>query len=666
MRVRAVPVLMPLLALLAACAPPPAVPEPRPPIPVDVPPATAAPPLPRPVPEPIRVPAAYAAAVARGTRTADGRPGPGYWQQWADYRIETRVDPGARRVDGSATIVYHNRSPDVLRTLQLELTQNFHAAGVVRYEPAEVTGGKRITAVRVNGRAFRSGGGPGGWYVIGTRLVIVPEQPVQPGQRPQIAIDWSFDVPQAGAGARMGWSRDDLLYLGYWYPHMVVYDDVVGWHPDPFVGSTEFYHGFGSYDVSIEVPESWIVHATGSLQNPDEVLAEHVLTRLRRAATSDAVVHVVTADDFGRATRRAPGGRLTWHFVADSVRDFAFSVTRSSLWDAARTPVGDRTGDGATDYTTVHAVYRATAPRWRQVWRYSQHSIDFLSRFTGYPYPWPHMTAVEGGGIIGGGMEYPMMTLIGDYNQQTDTGLYAVTIHELAHMWFPMIVSTDERRYSWLDEGTTRYNQRMGMEEFYEGSVPWQADWDLYLPFAGREEEGEMMRRSAHHYSSAAFGIASYTKPGLVLRALQGLLGDATFMEAYREVIRRWAFRHAYPWDVWRTFEAVSGRDLEWFWRSWYYETWTLDHAVASVTSGPGGDARIVIEDRGDVPMPARVVVTREDGEVVRLEVPVGAWLGGARSATLAVPAGAPVTRVELDPERWFPDVDRSNNSWTR
>jgi hypothetical protein len=663
MRARATPIWLLPAALLGACAP---APPPALPIPVDLPPSVATPPEVRPLPQPIQLPTGYAQALARATRSPDGRPGSAYWQQWAEYRIQTRVDPGAKRVDGSGTIVYHNRSPDVLRELHLELAQNFHAAGVRRHEPAEVTGGKQVTSVRLNGRLLRSGGGAGSWRVQGTRMIIVPERPIQAGERPQIAIDWSFDVPQAGAGRRMGWSRDDVLFLAYWYPHMVMYDDVVGWHPDDFTGTAEFYHGFARYDVTIEVPEGWLVHATGVLQNEQDVLAGHVLERLRRARGSDQLVRVVTPDDFGRATQRAQGGWLGWHFAADSVRDFAFSVTRRSVWDAARAPVGDRTGDGRTEHATVHAVYRQTAPLWRSLWRYAQHSVDFLSRFTGLPYPYPHMTAVEGGGIIGGGMEFPMMTLIGDYVQQDDTALYSVTIHEVAHMWFPMILSTDERWYSWIDEGTTAFNQRWGMAEFFPGRDFFDFDRAGYYPVAGTEEESPLMVRSPYHHSPTSFRVASYRKPALIWRALQGLLGEETFARAYREVYDRWAFRHPYPWDIWRTIEVVANQNLEWFWRSWYYETWVLDHAVASVTSGPGGSARIVIEDRGFVPMPARVAVTRQDGQVLRLEVPVQTWLGGASSASLAVPEGAPVVRVEIDPENWFPDVDRRNNVWTR
>jgi aminopeptidase N len=405
--------------------------------------------------------------------------------------------------------------------------------------------------------------------------------------------------------------------------------------------------------------------ATGELQNAGEVLAPEVIDRVRRAEESDTAVHILTEADFDRATLPGTNGRLHWHFMADSVRDFTFSVTRRSLWDAQRTPVTDRDGDGQTDYTRVDALYRTTAPFWRNASHYAAHSIDFLSRFTGLPYPWPHMSAVEAGEIIGGGMEFPMLTLIGDYNTRGDSALYYVVAHELAHMWVPMMVSSNERRYSWMDEGTTTFNENQARMEFYPGANHNLTDQQGYLQLAVRDGEGEMMRHSAYHYDPGAYGIASYSKPATVLVALRAVLGEEVFMRAYREFLRRWQYRHPYPWDLWGTIEDVSGRDLDWFWQSWYYETWTLDHAVGEVSPTAQG-VRVTVEDRGLVPMPVQLVLTMENGQEIRRVVPVDEWLAGKRSLTVDVATSSPVTRVEIDPARDFPDVDRSNNVWWR
>jgi hypothetical protein len=605
---------------------------------------------------------AFSEAIRSGTRTRQGRPGPNYWQNEASYTLTATLHTDLPRIDGTATIVYRNNSPDTLYNLHLELTQNMHAPGAVRFEEAEVTGGIELRRVAVDGRVLGAEGMGPRYVIFGTRLVILPTQPVAPGRSVELEFDWSFAVPQAGAGQRMGYG-EDLFFIAYWYPHMAVYDDVVGWHPDPFVGTTEFYHGFASYDLTVDVPSGWVVMGTGELVNAEEVLAPAILERYRRAAASDSVVAILRAPDFDAATRPGTGGRLRWRFVTDRVRDVAFSATRRSNWDGMRTPVGDLTGNGTTDHASIHAFWRDSAPLWSKVARYSAHAISFLSDFIA-PYPWPHMTAVEGGEIIGGGMEFPMMTIMGDYNQRGDQALYYVTAHELAHMWYPMIVSTDERRYTWIDEGLTTFNENMARMDFYSGRNHHAEDQFTYLQIAGTDEEGEMMRRSAYHYTTNAYVVASYMKPAAVMVALRGVLGEETFMRAYREFFQRWAWRHPYPWDLWATFEDVSGHDLGWFWRSWYFETWTLDQAVAGVTTADGATT-IVIEDRGRIPMPAHVTITFGDGRSERQVVPVEHWLAGETQATLTVPT-ADVARVEIDASMSFPDADRSNNTWRR
>ena len=617
----------------------------------------------RPYLGPVVMPPWFQEAIRLGTRTEKGEPGGRYWQNFATYRLNARIDTDAKRLDGTAEIQYRNNSPDTLHNLHVDLTQNFHRGDVQRNEPAEVTGGVELRRVVVGGTELRTGGSGPRYQVFGTRLVILPPRPVLPGETVTLNIDWSFTIPQAGAGERMGYSRDNLFFLAYWYPQMAVYDDVIGWHPDPFVGTTEFYSGFANYDLTVDAPEGWVVMGTGRLQNAQQVLAPEVYQRLQRAEQSDSVVHVIDAGNLSRATARGTNGRLRWHFVADSVRDVAFSMTRESFWDALRTPVGDRDGDGRTDYARIDAFYRSTAPRWREGARYAAHAIRFLSEYIGIPYPWPHMTAVEGAEIIGGGMEFPMMTLIGDYTQRTDTALYAVIAHELAHMWFPMIVSSDERRYTWMDEGTTAFNENQAERDFWKPSNPAKfeiEDQDSYLQIVRAGIEGEITRWSAFHYNPYAYGVASYDKPASLLTALRTILGEETFMRAYRTYAQRWKYKHPYPWDMWNTFEDVSGRDLDWFWQTWYSTTWHLDHAVAGVNGNT-----IVVEDRGQAYMPTFLTITRENGERLTREIPVETWFTSTR-ATVTVPDGSPIVRVEIDAQNGFPDVDRSNNVWSR
>jgi hypothetical protein len=327
--------------------------------------------------------------------------------------------------------------------------------------------------------------------------------------------------------------------------------------------------------------------------------------------------------------------------------------------------VGDRDGDGTVDSTRINTFWRDSAPKWSEVTAYQQHAITHLSEYMNYPYPWPHMTAVEGGGIIGGGMEFPMMTIMGDYNNNTPRMLYAVTAHELAHMWVPMIVSTNERRYSWMDEGTTSFNENVARKDYFDDSESIASDQQDYIRFARQGREGEIMRWSNYYYNYGQFGIAAYRKPATLLHALRGLLGEETFNRALQEFVNTWAYKHPYPSDFFNTFERVSGRDLDWFWYTWYDTTWTLDQAIADV-SGNGDRVDIRIEDEGKAPMPVHLTVTMTDGSTLERTIPVDVWLRGRTSATTTVNVSkADIRRIEIDAEAYFPDVDRSDNTWT-
>jgi hypothetical protein len=622
----------------------------------------------RPYPHAIEVPPAFLRAVNQGTRTMTGRPGPDYWQQRTDYTLRARIDVEAKLLDGNARIVYHNNSPRPMPFLWLQTTWNVHQEGAMRNRPAEVTGGVEIEQITVQGEVIPQSSGRAsgaGYRILGTRLQMRLPSAIRPGDSAVVDIDWRATIPQRGG--RYGWNRDNLFYLAYWYPQLAVYDDVGGWQTDAFLGTAEFYMGYGDYDVTLEAPEGWLVMATGELTNPDEVLPENIVERVERAQQSDTVVHVMTPADFGpgTATRRSDTGYLSWNFVSENVRDVAVSVTSESRWDAARINVGDRDGDGSTDYAQANAIWREGYDNWQAAWRYVQHSIDFHSRWMGFPYPWPHMTSIEGDGIMGGGMEFPMMTLIGGYNGMPEAALYGVHTHELAHMWFPMIVGLDERRYAWMDEGTTSFNTSQSENEFYPDAGDHHAEnRDGYAGFARTGLEGEIIRWSDLQ-GPMAYGVASYPKPAAVLASLRAVLGEDVFVEAFRSFITDWAYKHPQPWDLFNAFERVAGQDLDWFWRTWYYETWTLDQAIGSVTS-EGNRTTITVEDYGWAPMPVKLTITLRNGDVMHAEVSVEHWLEGSWSAEVTVTTPSPVAKVEIDAEGYFPDTNRRNNVWER
>lgn len=627
--------------------------------------------LERPIPYPLDIPDYFLYAMELGTRSADGQPGEYYWQNEASYDLYAELDPDNHIIHGSAYVTYQNNSPDNLDVIVVELAQNLHKAGTPKMDITEITGGLNLIKVAANGAelntitmAQRWTQGASGYINEGTQLYIFPDAELISGKSMDLEFEWSFIIPEEGASGRMGRSRDNLYFIAYWYPHIAVYDDVNGWFYDPFLGNAEFYHGFANYSLTVKAPREWLVMGTGEFLNPQETLSERTHERYIGAGESDETYLISDFDELGDATLDSDDGMLTWRFKSEKVRDVAFSATLESRWEGARTPVGDLNGDGEIEYTRINTYYRESAPLWQSQTEYAQHSITFLSDYMQTPYPWPHMSSVEGADIIGGGMEFPMMTIIGDYNTAGATRLYGVTAHELAHMWFPMIVSTNERRYTWIDEGYTSFHTNEANIDYFGANRFDQTDvFGQYLQIAGSDFEGEIMRWSDYHYPGPAYGIASYPKPASVLYALRGVIGEEMFMKAHLELINRWQYKHPYPWDIFNTIEDVTGKDLSWFWRSWLYETWVLDQSIEGVSINDHKTV-INIRDIGNIPMPVNLRLTYEDGTIIDDKIPATHWLNGFRTYKYVAPDRGTLIKVEIDADRLFPDVDRSNNVW--
>jgi hypothetical protein len=645
-------------AFAAACSSGRATPAPRPaPAPGT---ATAARPADPSIPPGLRVEPseAFTAAITHGTRTATGQPGPRYWQQYARYRLQAEIQPLTKRLVGRGTVTYLNRSPDTLPVVYVQAYNNLFAPDAKRNQQTPKLGGIEFDRVAVQGRVMSgiAKAEEPGYSVDGTVMQIRLPRPISPGDSVSLDFEWNFRVPSETAPR--GGQDGDVWYLSYWYPQMAVYDDLSGWQIDQYLGQAEFYMGYADYDVALTVPTGWLIGATGALQNPAEVLSPRTRSRLDSARTAPSVVRVVTEQDKSDSavTARGSNGQLTWRYRATNVRDFAWGTSPRYLWDATAATMG-------ADTAAIHALYRPEGRRsyWDEVARYGRHSIEFYSKLL-WPYPYPHMTAMDG--PVGcGGMEYPMMTCIG--GQWDSLSMYEVVTHEIGHMWFPMMVGTDEKRYTWQDEGLTQYLQSQSIPDFYKTLDDEEENRRIYLQVSEAGLEEPLMKHGDRYYGDAPFGVAGYYKPASVLVGLREVVGRDTFERAMREYGRRWMGKHPSPYDFWNTIEDVSGRDLDWFWKTWFYETWQLDQAVDEVAT-EGDSTRIVIENQGKAIMPAVLAVTREGGRVDTLTVPVESWFGGEKRHLVSVPATPKVIRVELDPDHDFPDVNRANGSWPR
>ena len=621
----------------------------------------------RPLPGPVFESAPFTRAVARGTRTRTGEPGSSNWVQHAEYRIDASLDVAASRLTGSESVVYRNRSPDTLRAIAVYLRQNLFAPESPRRSAVPITGGVALLNVTVAGRRLSASSDTThpGYAVDGTVMWIRPPAPVLPGDSVRLAFVWSFTPPPSPSDGREG--RDGhVFFLGYWYPQIALYDDVNGWVTDAYLNGAEFYMDPADYDVRLTVPHGWVVGATGVLVD-SSVYSARTRARLGEARRTGRVVRVLTPGADARAALAAGPARQVWHFTAPNVRDFSWGTSDQYAWDATRALV---THDGGgQDTVAINSFFRLS--RRAAAWplggaRFTRDAIEKLSDWL-WPYPWPQMTSMEGV-IQGGGMEYPMMTLMQSW---ADTlSLAGDLMHETGHMWFPMQVGSNETRHPWMDEGLTQFDVAQCMRVLYgeprQGGRPNDSEPGQRSLYLGALRMGldEPLMRWGDLSSADLYFITYYDKTAQVLAALRAVMGADTFHRALREYGRRWTGRHPYPVDFFNTFDAVAGRNLSWFWDTWFYRAWPLDRAIASVA--PDGDSvAITIEDRGLAPMPVPLVVTRAGNVTQRIDVPVDVWLHGQRRIVVRVAREPAISRVEIDPHADFPELDRSRLVWT-
>ena len=530
---------------------------------------------------------------------------------------------------------YTNNSPNTLDVIWMQMEQNrlrpdqgatSPPYGDVIEEFAQVVGG-RPTPVQVEDHKEEA--------------KVALARPIKPGETATFQVAWHFLVPPPTRplGRRMG--RTGALYqIAQWYPRVNVYDDVKGWNTEPYLGPSEFFLDYGDYTMEVTVPADYIVAGTGTLENPKEVLTPAELSRLAVAAKADTVVRVVTAEELNSgAARPTRSGMLTWKFRAKNVRDAVWCASPQYQWDA----------------TSWHGIlaqsyYRpAAAAAWHDAADMVRMSIqEYSERW--YPYPYPQATATEGSI---GGMEYPMLSM------DNSGGDYGTITHETGHNWFPMIVGSNERMHTWMDEGFNTFINAFSEARREGGSADARLGREAWRGGGSVLETGEVIGNSG----------AQYQKTGYVLEVLRrDILGPAVFDKAFRTYIQRWAYKHPTPMDFFRTMSDVSGKNLDWFWRGAFLEAPLFDQAIDSVTqTAQGNGTRVTVRyaNKGRVVMPLLVHFVFNDGTTRDVTHPADVWRANSTSYTASYTLPKRVTNIVLDPDRHLPDADRSNNSWT-
>lgn len=599
-------------------------------------------------------------------RTADGRPGPGYWQQRADYVIRATLDAEGHLLTGHETITYTNNSPLDLSYLWLHLEQNLFkndSLATLSSLPGARFSNRQDFVGGIEIESITSGGVPVSFVVYDTMARLDLASPVK-GRDPgagaaggggQVVLEvaWKFRVPDYGVDRLgiEGFEDGEVFEIAQWFPALAVFDDVHGWNTLPYLGQGEFYTDFGDYDVTLTVPRSHLVAATGVLQNEEEVLTAAERERLEAARHSKETVVIRGAGEVGDpSTRPAGEGPLSWRFKASDVRTFAWASSAAFIWDAAAV-------DGAPG-TLVQSVYPKEA---KDLWGKSTEMLRFAiegynARWFRYPYP----VATNVFGIVGG-MEYPMIIFCGDNG--SERGLYGVTTHEIGHNWFPMIVNTDERRHAWMDEGfNTFINIYSEAERFDDGHVKRSGRAARHLVRAGLPA----MDTPPDRLGPGLLGALEYEKTAVALYLLREVvLGPERFDRAFKEYIASWAFKSPRPSDFFRTMENVAGMDLAWFWRGWIVENRTLDQGVEDVVQPSDCQtASIIFTSDGEMVMPLMYRVEFEDGTSEERRLPVEIW-SWTRTWTTEIPTGGKrVVGVRVDPSGYYPDVDRKNDRW--
>jgi len=567
------------------------------------------------------LPVNFKYAYEAGTRTADGIPGKNYWQNRADYKIDVALDPENRTVSGSETITYHNNSPNQLPQLIIHLYANLYKKGAARdfdIDPKDASDGVSITRLKVNGKELDpSPAGSDIEYIHHSFVLNLPET-LSSGKSCTIEMEWSYRLNE-NSHFREGVVDNTSFFVAYFFPRVAVYDDIDGWDDWRYIGTAEFYNDFGDFDVSVSVPENYIVWATGECENPEAHLTQKYFNRYHAAMESDEITNIITIDDL--PYNGVLQGNKTWNYNAENVSDFAFGVSDHYLWDGTSLEVDPETGRKVN----IYAAYNPSSIDFYEVCAIARNSIEHMSfHFPGIPFPYPNMTVYNGLSE----MEYPMM--VNDLSNATRTATIKLTAHEIFHTYFPFYTGLNETKYAWMDEGLTSYGESIIATEFDSVNYAGFYFMDVYKSFLGHDYDVPLFVNT-EYLKKPVYHSNSYPKAAIFFKMLHDLLGEELFMDCLHAFMDRWNGKHPTPYDFIFTFEDVSEKDLSWFIKPWLFEYGYVDFELMEFEN-KNGQLTATIAKIGHYPAPINLLITYDDGSEEVIHKTAEIWKDGIKS----------------------------------
>jgi len=587
-------------------------------------------------------------AYDNGTRSLNGKPGKKYWQNHGRYTISLTVMPPANSIRGNEQITYFNNSPDTIRSLNMKLIMNVHRiAG--RGGPTDTSAGIKVDEILIKGVRTPWDNNEA---ITTNQMVNLPE-PLLPHDSIKLEIAWHYHLSR-GFG-REGVIDSTSFYIAYFYPRVSVYDDYKGWDTQPHTGSLEFYNDFNDYNVNVTVPKDFMVWATGTLQNPSEVLQPDAAERLNQSMTSDSTIHVATMQDWADKKVTTQNASNTWKWAADNVSDIAIGISDHYDWDAASVIVDEKTGRRVS----MQADFADSSQDFHHSVQFGRYSLAWFSNnWPGIPYPYPKSNAFQGFAD----MEYPMM--INDSHSPDLVFAELVQDHEQAHTYFPFYMGTNESRYAFMDEGwATTLEYLIGIAERGQ-----EAADKFYKSFrvnrwshGSHEKENPIITPSPDVTFGA--GNNAYGKPSLSYLALKDLLGDKLFKKALHNYMNNWNGKHPIPWDYFYSMEKGSGKQLDWFFYNWFFTPGYIDLDLAKVDKTSKGYA-LDIKNIGGFAVPFDVIATYDDGLNESFHQTPKVWERNQKEITVNIKTRKGVKSLRLE-GGIFVDANEKDNVWT-